>query len=70
MILKNICKKFERDGYAVLPKFLDKSKIKNIFSQLNDLINVPIQTINPSAKNSLTLDEKYLYLQKKLILIN
>ncbi len=65
MNLKNICKNFERDGYAVLPKFLEKSKIKNIFNQLNDLINIPVQTINPNTNKNLTLDEKYLYLQKK-----
>ena len=65
MHIKNICKNFEKDGFVVVPKFLDKSKIKKIFSQLNELINVPINSIDPNLKKKLTLDEKYLFLKKK-----
>ena len=65
MHIKNICKNFEQDGFVVVPKFLDKSKIKKIFSQLNELINVPINSIDPSLKKKLTLDEKYLFLKKE-----
>ena len=70
MNLKNICKNFERDGYAVLPKFLSKPQIRLIFSQLNELINIPIDTINPNLKKKLSLDEKYLFLQKKIRNLN
>ena len=65
MNIKNICRNFEKDGFVVLPKFLNKSKIKKIFSQLNELINVSIDSINPRLKKKLTLDEKYLVLQRK-----
>ena len=65
MHIKNICKNFEKDGFVVVPKFLDKSKIKKIFSQLNELINVSINSIDPNLKKKLTLDEKYLFLKKK-----
>ena len=64
MHIKNICKNFEKDGFVVVPKFLDKSRIKEIFSQLNELINVPINSIDPSLKKKLTLDEKYLFSSK------
>ena len=65
MNIKNICKKFEKDGFVILPKFLEKSKIKIIFSQLNDLINISLDSIDPNLKKNLTLDEKYLFLQRK-----
>ena len=65
MNIKNICKKFEKDGFVILPKFLEKSKIKIIFSQLNDLINISLDSINPNLKKNLTLDEKYLFLLRK-----
>ncbi len=64
MNIKNICKNFEKNGFVVIPKFLSKSKIKIIFAQLNELINIPINSINPGLKKKLTLDEKYLFLQK------
>jgi len=64
MNIKNICKNFEKNGFVVIPKFLSKAKIKVIFSQLNELIDIPINSINPSLKKKLTLDEKYLYLHK------
>ena len=54
MNLKSVCKNFERDGYAVLPKFLSKPQIKLIFSQLNELINIPINAISPNLKKKLT----------------
>tara|TARA_B100000686_G_C16787026_1_gene975921 strand:- start:288 stop:1082 length:795 start_codon:yes stop_codon:yes gene_type:complete len=65
MDIKNICKNFEKNGFAVVPKFLAKSKIKKIFYQLNELINVPINSVNPKLVKKLTLDEKYLFLKKK-----
>ena len=65
MNIKNICKNFEKDGFVVLPKFLSKSQIKKIFSQLNQLIDVSLDSIDTSLKKKLTLDEKYLYLKKK-----
>jgi len=65
MNIKNICKNFEKNGFAVLPKFLSKSQIKKIFSQLNHLIDIPLDSIDTSLKKKLTLDEKYLYLKKK-----
>ena len=65
MNIKDICKNFEKDGFVVLPKFLEKSKIKIIFSQLNDLINISLDSINPNLKKNLTLDEKYLFLLRK-----
>ncbi len=64
MNIKNICKNFEEDGFVILRNFLKKSEIKTIFFQLNELINIPLDTINPNFKNNLTLNEKYLFLQK------
>ena len=62
MNIKDICKNFEKDGFVVLPKFLEKTKIKIIFSQLNDLINIPLDSINSNLKKNSTLDKKYLFL--------
>ena len=55
----------KKDGFVVIPNFLDKSKLNKIFSQLNELIDVPINSINTKIRRKLTLDEKYLFLQKK-----
>tara|TARA_Y100000590_G_scaffold13002_1_gene15799 strand:- start:4032 stop:4826 length:795 start_codon:yes stop_codon:yes gene_type:complete len=65
MHIKDISKKFKKDGFVVIPNFLDKSKLNKIFSQLNELIDVPINSINTKIRRKLTLDEKYLFLQKK-----
>ena len=65
MNIENICKNFKKDGFVILPKFLSKTQIKIIFSQLNELINVSLDSIDPTLKKKLTLDEKYLFLQKK-----
>ena len=65
MNIENICKNFEKDGFVVLSKFLNKAKIKIIFSQLNELINISLDAVNPNPKKKLTLDEKYIFLQKK-----
>ena len=46
MNIKNICKNFKKNGFVVIPKFLSKAEIKIIFSQLNELIDVPIKSIN------------------------
>ena len=62
MNIKNICKNFKKNGFVVIPKFLSKAEIKIIFSQLNELIDVPIKSIKPSLKKKLTLDKKYLFL--------
>jgi ectoine hydroxylase-related dioxygenase (phytanoyl-CoA dioxygenase family) len=64
MNIKNICKNFKKNGFVVIPKFLSKAEIKIIFSQLNELIDVPIKSIKPSLKKKLTLDKKYLFLHK------
>ena len=44
---------------------MGKSTIKKVFSQLHELIDVPIKSIAPHLKKKLTLDEKYLLLKKK-----
>ena len=65
METKKILKKFNRDGYVIIPKFLNKKNIKKIFLQLNELINVPL---NGNFKNNYSqknLDDKYLLLKKK-----
>ena len=67
MHIKNICKNFEEDGFVVIRKLLTKTQIKKIFSQLNELINVPIGSINSQLKKKLSLNEKYLYLKKKIL---
>ena len=65
MNIKNICKNFEKNGFVVVKNFLKKSEIKKVFTQLNDLINVPISTIDPSLTDKLSLDEKYILLKKR-----
>ncbi len=65
MNTKTICKNFEKNGFVVLPNFLSKTQIKKIFFQLNQLIDVSLDTIDPSLKTKLNLDEKYLFLKKK-----
>ena len=67
MNTKNICKNFEKNGFVVLPNFLSKSQVKNVFFQLNQLIDIPLKSINTSQKKKLTLDEKYLLLKKVLL---
>ena len=70
MNIKNICKNFKKNGFVVLPKFLSKSQIEKIFSQLNQLIDVSLDSIDTSLKKKLTLDEKYLYLKKRIQNLN
>jgi len=65
MKVKNICKSFEKDGFVLVKNLLKKTEIKRVFSQLNDLINVPTSTIDPSLTKKLTLDEKYVLLARK-----
>ncbi len=65
MNIKNICKNFNKNGYVVIPNFLSKSQVRKIFFQLNQLINVPLDSIDTSLKKKMNLDEKYLYLRKK-----
>ena len=65
MNTKTICKNFEKYGFVVLRNFLSKTQIKKIFFQLNQLIDVSLDTIDPSLKTKLNLDEKYLFLRKK-----
>ena len=65
MNTKNICKNFEKNGFVVLPNFLSKSQVKNVFFQINQLIDIPLKSINTSQKKKLTLDEKYLLLKKE-----
>ena len=67
MNTKDICKNFKKNGFVVLPNFLSKTQLKKIFFQLNQLIDVPLESINTSSKRNLTLDEKYLLLKKKIL---
>ena len=46
-----------------LPNFLSKTRKEDIF-QLNKLIDVSLDTIDPSLKTKLNLDEKYLFKKK------
>ena len=65
MNTKDICKNFKKNGFVVLRNFLSKPQLKKIFFQLNQLIDVPLESINTSSKKNLTLDEKYLLLKEK-----
>jgi len=65
MNTKNICKNFKKNGFVVLRDFISKPQLKKIFFQLNQLIDIPLGSINTSQKKGLTLDEKYLLLKKE-----
>lgn len=65
MNTKNICKNFKKNGFVVLRDFISKPQLKKIFFQLNQLIDIPLGSINTSPKKGLTLDEKYLLLKKE-----
>lgn len=54
---------FKENGYIIIKKFLSKKEIKNIFSQLNNMINISLADISKKKFNN--LDEKYLFLLKK-----
>ena len=36
---KELLKNFNKNGYIIIPKFLEKKNIRKIFFQLNELIN-------------------------------
>ena len=65
MNTKDITKNFKKNGFVVLRNFLSKPQLKKIFFQLNQLIDVPLESINTPSKKKLTLDEKYLLLKKE-----
>jgi len=55
--------KFHRDGFIIIKNFLTKKEIKKIFTQMDEMINIPISIL--SKKKFKNFDEKYLYLLKK-----
>jgi ectoine hydroxylase-related dioxygenase (phytanoyl-CoA dioxygenase family) len=65
MKIKKILQKFNEDGFVIIPKFLNKANIKEIFFQLNELIDVPINNTFKNNETKKNLDEKYLLLKKK-----
>lgn len=65
MNTKKILQKFNQNGYVIIPKFLDKANIKEIFFQLNQLIDVPIKNSFKNNNTKKSLDEKYLLLKKE-----
>ena len=60
---QSLIKKFNENGYVILPKFLSKKEIKNIYFQLEQLINISLEKY-PRKSKIKTLDEKYIYLKK------
>lgn len=60
---QSIINKFNKNGYVILPKFLSGKDIKNIYFQLEQLINISLEKY-PRKSKIKTLDEKYIYLKK------
>ena len=61
---KELLKNFNKNGYIIIPKFLEKKNIRKIFFQLNELINVPLSISVKNYNKKINLDEKYLMLKK------
>lgn len=65
-ITKDDFNNFHRDGYIIKKNFFSKKDIKNIFNSLNYLIDLIVSKyLNKEQLKTYTLDQKYLFLNKK-----
>ena len=65
-ITKNLVKKFEENGYVIIPKFLQNREINQIFTELHNVINVCLESVDLGKYiDSKDLSKKYEILLKK-----
>lgn len=62
---KQLLDSFNKNGYLILRNFLSNKEIQNIFSQLEDLIDISLNSLNLEKVKFKNLDEKYLTLLRK-----
>ena len=65
MDTKKLYQKFWKNGYVIIPNFLKKNEINQIFLQLNDLINIAIGEKKNKLSNLNIINKRYLYLKNK-----
>ena len=56
-------KKYDNDGYVVLPNVLSKDNISSIYNQIESLIDEVILNNKIDVESSFNLDEKYFALK-------
>ena len=61
----NFKKKLDQDGYVVIKKFVSKKRIENIYSQIENLIDIILKSNSIKYNENWSLDKKYLFLKKK-----
>ena len=65
MNTKKLYQKFWENGYVIVPNFLKKKEINQIFFQLNDLLNIAIGGKKNRLINLNNINRRYLYLKNK-----
>ena len=55
---KQLLDSFNKNGYLILRNFLSNKEIQNIFSQLEDLIDISLNSLNLEKVKFKNLDEK------------
>lgn len=62
---KQLLDRFNKDGYLIIKNFLSNKEILSIFSQLEDLIDISLNSLKLKKDKFASFDEKYLTLLKK-----
>lgn len=57
--------RFVEDGFTIIEDFLDKNELKNVFEQMNSVLDVAIEAIGQNPREFSDIDEKYDILKRK-----
>ena len=62
---KNKIKKFNEDGYIIIKNFLSLKDLKNIKTQMGDILDVQLSHNKIKFNKKSSVDTKYFLLKKK-----
>ena len=65
MITKKHIKEFHNNGFIVVRKVIRKKDIKNILSQMDDVLSTILKYNKIKYSKKLSLEDKYFLLKKK-----
>ena len=63
--MNNLKKKLEEKGFVVIKKLISKKRINNIYSQIENLLDIILENNAVRFNKKWSIDKKYLHLKKK-----